>query len=49
MLLAANQEWQDRVRAEVLEVCGSGCLPDADMLRKMKQVSQSLVFHYKIY
>ncbi|KAG6751426.1 hypothetical protein POTOM_045964 [Populus tomentosa] len=49
MLLAANQEWQDRVRAEVLEVCGSGCLPDADMLRKMKQVSQLLVFHYKIY
>ena len=37
MLLASNQEWQDRVRAEVLSICG-GAIPDADMLRKMKQV-----------
>lgn len=37
MLLAANQKWQDRVRAEVLEVCG-GRIPDYDMIRKMKQV-----------
>ncbi|KAI6687017.1 hypothetical protein NL676_032930 [Syzygium grande] len=29
MLLASSQEWQDRVRAEVLEVCG-GRLPDAE-------------------
>ncbi|KAJ6758286.1 CYTOCHROME P450 714C2 [Salix koriyanagi] len=50
MLLAANKEWQDRVRAEVLEVCGSaGCIPDADMLRKMKLVSQLLVFHYRSF
>lgn len=43
MLLASNQEWQDRVRAEVLDVCGDR-IPDSDMLRRMKQVS-STVFH----
>jgi cytochrome P450 len=37
MLLAANPEWQARVRAEVLEIC-KGQNPNADMLRKMKQV-----------
>ncbi|KAJ1386962.1 Cytochrome P450 [Sesbania bispinosa] len=36
MLLASNQEWQDRVRAEALEIC-SGEIPNYDMLRKMKQ------------
>lgn len=38
MLLAANQEWQARARAEVLEICKNN-LPDADMLRNMKTVS----------
>jgi len=38
MLLAANQEWQPRARAEVLEICKNN-LPDADMLRNMKTVS----------
>jgi len=37
MLLASNQDWQDRVRAEVLEICG-GRIPDLSMLGKMKQV-----------
>ena len=37
MLLAANPEWQERVRGEVLEVC-RGQIPDADMIRKMKLV-----------
>lgn len=37
MLLAINQEWQDRVRAEVLEICG-GSMLDSDMIRKMKLV-----------
>lgn len=37
MLLASNPEWQDRVRAEVLEICGGG-MPDSDMVRKMKLV-----------
>ncbi|KAJ6976104.1 cytochrome P450 714C2-like [Populus alba x Populus x berolinensis] len=49
MLLAANQEWQDRVRAEVLEVCGSGCLPDADMLRKMKQLNMVIQEALRLY
>ncbi|KAL0007490.1 hypothetical protein SO802_008992 [Lithocarpus litseifolius] len=31
MLLAAYPEWQDRARAEVLEICKDG-IPDADML-----------------
>lgn len=38
LLLALNPDWQDKVRAEVLEICG-GQLPDADMIRKMKAVS----------
>ncbi|KAJ9698934.1 hypothetical protein PVL29_007819 [Vitis rotundifolia] len=37
MLLASNQEWQDRVREDVLQVC-KGQSPDANMLRKMKSV-----------
>jgi len=37
MLLAVHQDWQDRVRAEVLEVCGKGA-PDANMLRSLKTV-----------
>ncbi|KAI3460635.1 hypothetical protein Pfo_017298 [Paulownia fortunei] len=38
MLLASNQEWQDRVRAEVLEIC-KGQVPDFDSIRKMKQLT----------
>lgn len=37
MLLASNPEWQARVRTEVLQICGNR-FPDADMLRRMKQV-----------
>ncbi|KAG2395043.1 Cytochrome P450 [Vigna angularis] len=33
MLLAANPDWQDRVRAEVTEIC-SGRIPDFSMLDK---------------
>lgn len=40
MLLAANQEWQDRVRAEAIEVC-NGQPPDADAVSKMKQVNKT--------
>ncbi|KAL0419363.1 UNVERIFIED_CONTAM: cytochrome [Sesamum radiatum] len=39
MLLASNPKWQERVRAEVLEVC-KGQTVDYDMIRKMKQVSR---------
>lgn len=40
MLLASNPEWQTRVRAEVLEVCG-GQLPNSDLVRKIKTVSET--------
>ncbi|KAH7848086.1 hypothetical protein Vadar_033660 [Vaccinium darrowii] len=48
MLLAANQKWQDRVRAEVLEVCG-GRIPDYDMIRKMKQLTMVLNESLRLY
>lgn len=46
MLLASNPEWQDRVRAEVVEICGDE-LPDNDRLRKMKTVSLNNSFFFK--
>ncbi|KAK1697382.1 hypothetical protein QYE76_014079 [Lolium multiflorum] len=37
MLLAAHPEWQERARAEVLEVCGAAeAEPDLDMVSRMK-------------
>ncbi|KAL6146909.1 hypothetical protein ACLB2K_057585 [Fragaria x ananassa] len=48
MLLASNQEWQERVRAEVLQVCG-GQIPDADMLRKMKQLTMVIHESLRLY
>ncbi|XP_022753894.1 cytochrome P450 714C2-like [Durio zibethinus] len=48
MLLAANQEWQDNVRTEVLQVCG-GRIPDADMLRKMKQLTMVIHESLRLY
>ncbi|XP_040380638.1 cytochrome P450 714D1-like [Oryza brachyantha] len=41
MLLAAHPEWQDRARAEVLEVCGGAgraAAPDFDMVSRMRTV-----------
>ncbi|XP_062231677.1 cytochrome P450 714D1-like isoform X2 [Phragmites australis] len=40
MLLAAHPEWQDRARAEVLEVCGAGAgaAPDFDAISRMRTV-----------
>lgn len=37
-LLALNPDWQDKVRAEVVQIC-EGKIPDADMIRRMKTVS----------
>lgn len=37
MLLATYPEWQDQVRAEILDVSKGGP-PDADMLRSLKTV-----------
>ncbi|KAK4775903.1 hypothetical protein SAY87_023864 [Trapa incisa] len=48
MLLAANPEWQDRVRQEAIEVCG-GCLPDSEMLRKMKQLTMVIHESLRLY
>ncbi|CAK9158967.1 unnamed protein product [Ilex paraguariensis] len=48
MLLASNPEWQDRVRAEVLDITG-GRTPDADMLRKMKQLTMVLQETLRLY
>ena len=41
MFLATNPEWQDRVRAEVLEAMGGQKL-EPSMLRKMKTVSNGI-------
>lgn len=40
MLLASNPTWQDKVRTEVREVCGSnGSAPSVDQLPKLTLVS----------
>ncbi|XVE68644.1 hypothetical protein DITRI_Ditri09bG0085200 [Diplodiscus trichospermus] len=48
MLLALNPEWQEKVRAEVLQVC-SGKFPDADMLVKMKQLAMVIYESLRLY
>ncbi|EOY19021.1 hypothetical protein SCA6_000714 [Theobroma cacao] len=48
MLLASNPEWQDKARAEVLEICG-GELPDATMLRKMKTLTMVINESLRLY
>ncbi|KAH7542857.1 hypothetical protein FEM48_Zijuj02G0119800 [Ziziphus jujuba var. spinosa] len=49
MLLAANQNWQDRVRAEVLQVCKGCSTPDYDMLNKMKQLTMVIHEALRLY
>ncbi|KAF8410299.1 hypothetical protein HHK36_002825 [Tetracentron sinense] len=48
VLLASNPEWQARVRAEVLQLCG-GLAPDADMLRKMKLLTMVIQEAMRLY
>ncbi|MED6214054.1 hypothetical protein PIB30_099235, partial [Stylosanthes scabra] len=48
MLLASNQEWQDRVRAEALEIC-NGRIPDYHMLSKMKQLTTVIHETLRLY
>ncbi|XP_015938794.1 cytochrome P450 714C2-like [Arachis duranensis] len=48
MLLAIHQDWQDRVRAEVLQVCGNNP-PDASMLRKMKMLTMVIQETMRLY
>ncbi|KAJ0112763.1 hypothetical protein Patl1_00057 [Pistacia atlantica] len=49
MLLAANPDWQARVRAEVLQICKDGALPDADMLRNMKTLTMVIQETLRLY
>ncbi|TXG62473.1 hypothetical protein EZV62_009467 [Acer yangbiense] len=48
MLLSAYPEWQDRVRAEVLEICKQG-FPDANMLRRMKTLTMVIQETLRLY
>nr|WIL07239.1 cytochrome P450 family 714 subfamily E polypeptide 2 [Ipomoea batatas]GMD25242.1 cytochrome P450 714C2-like [Ipomoea batatas] len=48
MLLAANPEWQQRIRAEVQSV-SRGQIPDADMIRKMKLLSMAINESLRLY
>ena len=46
MLLALHQEWQDKVRIEVREIC-RGQLPSSDMLLKMKIVCLNQLSNFR--
>ncbi|KAL5866202.1 hypothetical protein ACOSQ3_003716 [Xanthoceras sorbifolium] len=48
MLLAAYPEWQDRTRAEVLEICEHR-VPDANMLRSMKTLTMVIQETLRLY
>ncbi|XP_059437592.1 cytochrome P450 714C2-like [Corylus avellana] len=48
MLLASNPEWQARVRAEVLQVCG-GQMPNVDTVRKMKILTMVIHESLRLY
>ncbi|WJX76132.1 hypothetical protein P8452_59583 [Trifolium repens] len=48
MLLATYQDWQDRARAEVLEVCRNGN-PDASMLKSMKTLTMVIQETLRLY
>ncbi|XP_027933571.1 cytochrome P450 714C2-like isoform X2 [Vigna unguiculata] len=48
MLLASNPDWQDRVRAEVTEIC-RGEIPDFSMLSKMKQLGMVINEALRLY
>ncbi|KAG8633628.1 cytochrome P450 714C2 [Manihot esculenta] len=48
MLLALNQQWQDRVRAEIVEICGGGML-NYDMIRKMKLLNMVIQETMRLY
>ncbi|XP_052207737.1 cytochrome P450 714C2-like [Diospyros lotus] len=48
MLLASNPEWQDRVRAEVLQIWGAQ-IPDFDMLRKAKLLTMVIQETQRLY
>jgi cytochrome P450 len=43
MLLATHPEWQDRARAEALDVCCGDTAIDFDVLRRLKTVRNHLI------
>ncbi|XP_038986812.1 cytochrome P450 709B2-like isoform X1 [Phoenix dactylifera] len=47
-LLCTNQQWQERLREEVLKECGTG-IPNADMLSKLKLVTMVLLESLRLY
>lgn len=47
LLLAQHQEWQDRARKEVINVCGHKTPPVADNLTELKLVSVQLPINLK--
>ncbi|KAK9927635.1 hypothetical protein M0R45_024811 [Rubus argutus] len=54
MLLSLHPEWQERVRAEILEVCGDHaelqrCLQDMDSLRKFKMLTMVIQETLRLY
>jgi PHYB activation tagged suppressor 1 len=44
-LLSLHQEWQERLREEVLTECGMG-IPDADMVSKLKLVNYTIILFF---
>ncbi|ONH99597.1 hypothetical protein PRUPE_6G038000, partial [Prunus persica] len=48
MLLASNQEWQERVRAQILQIF-RGRIPDNEMVRKMKQLTMVIHETLRLY
>jgi len=49
MLLAANPDWQDRARAEVLEVCCGRTILDIDVLRQLKILTMVIQETLRLY
>ncbi|KAK1293012.1 hypothetical protein QJS10_CPB17g00835 [Acorus calamus] len=47
-LLSSNQDWQEKLREEVLRECGTG-IPDADMLSKLRLVTLVLLEALRLY
>ncbi|GLJ51760.1 hypothetical protein SUGI_1099950 [Cryptomeria japonica] len=49
ILLGIHQDWQERGRREVLEVCGRNKYPDADSLSRLKIVGMILYEALRLY
>ncbi|KAJ8748669.1 hypothetical protein K2173_008114 [Erythroxylum novogranatense] len=47
-LLCKHQEWQDRLREEVMKECGEA-IPDADMLNKLKLMNMVVLESLRLY